>query len=206
MSELNISITNEREADALAVDGLEERAFGPGRFSRTAFRLREGNPHDKALSFVARVSTLVVGSIRLTGIRIGEQRALLLGPLTVDPAFHSKGIGRRLVEASLAAAIAKGHRLVILVGDEAYYGRMGFKRVPQGKIIMPGPVDPTRILVRELADGAMGTLEHPAFCQNRGSHSCANQIHCADRMEVGADDKTVFDGFAGAGDGSSCCG
>jgi predicted N-acetyltransferase YhbS len=158
MPDLNISITNEREADALAVDGLEERAFGPGRFSRTAFRLREGNPHDKTLSFVARVSTLVVGSIRLTAIRIGEQPALLLGPLTVDPAFRAKGIGRMLVEASLMAATAKGHHLVVLVGDEAYYGRMGFKRVPHGTIMMPGPVDPTRILVRELIEGAMGKV------------------------------------------------
>jgi predicted N-acetyltransferase YhbS len=158
MPELNISITNERETDALAVDGLEERAFGPGRFSRTAFRLREGNPHDKTLSFVARVSTLVVGSIRLTGIRIGEQRALLLGPLTVDPSFRARGIGRMLVEVSLTAAIAKGHQIVILVGDEAYYGRMGFKHVPQGKIMMPGPVDPRRILIRELVDGAINDI------------------------------------------------
>ena len=159
MTGLDIAISNECDADALAVDGLEIRAFGPGRFARTAFRLREGNTHDQQLSFVARVSTLVVGSIRLTPIRIGKHPGLLLGPLTVDPAFRAKGIGRMLIEASVKAATAKGHRHIILVGDEAYYSRMGFKRVPQGKITMPGPVDPARILALAL-DG--GTIENIA--------------------------------------------
>jgi predicted N-acetyltransferase YhbS len=158
MTGLNIVVSNECDADVLAVDGLEVRAFGPGRFSRTAFRLRENNPHDKELSFVARVITLVVGSIRLTGIRIGASPALLLGPLTVDPAFRAKGIARMLIEASVTAAKAKGHQLVILVGDEAYYGRAGFKSVPYGQLIMPGPVDPRRILALELVDGALNSI------------------------------------------------
>ncbi len=158
MAGLDIIIAPEREVEAPAIAVLEERAFGPGRFARTAFRLREKSPHDIQLSFTARISTLVVGSIRLTPIRIGDQPALLLGPLTVDPAFHSKGIGRMLMEASLTAATKAGHGLVLLVGDEAYYSRAGFKRLPHGKIIMPGPVDPTRVLVRELADGALENL------------------------------------------------
>lgn len=154
MAGLDIVIAPEREADEAAIKGLEERAFGPGRFSRTAYRLRESNTHDQALSFVARVSTLVVGSIRLTPIRIGEDPALLLGPLTVDPAFHSKGIGRMLMEASIAAAKAAGHRLVLLVGDEAYYARVGFRRADPRRIQMPGPADPARVLMLELAEGA----------------------------------------------------
>lgn len=155
MPGLDIVVSNERIADQPAIDLLEERAFGPGRYARTAFRLREGNPHALDLSLVARVSTLVVGSIRLTPIKIGQHPALLLGPLTVDPAFRSRGIGRMLIEASLQAATEKGHRLVLLVGDEPYYGRVGFRRVPAGTIVMPGPVDQSRVLVRELADGAL---------------------------------------------------
>jgi predicted N-acetyltransferase YhbS len=155
MAGLDIVIAQEREADEPAIHLLEERAFGPGRFARTAFRLREGNPHDRALSFVARVSTLVVGSIRLTRIRIGASPALLLGPLTVDPAFRSKGIGRMLIDASVAAAREQGHSLVLLVGDEAYYAKVGFKRASPQKILMPGPVDPARVLVLELVEGAM---------------------------------------------------
>ncbi len=165
MAGLEIIIAPERAADNAAIHLLEERAFGPGRFARTAYRLREGNPHDRALSFIARVSTLVVGSIRLTRIRIGEQPGLLLGPLTVDPAFRSKGIGRMLIDASLGAAKAQGDRLVLLVGDEAYYGRSGFKRVRPGQITMPGPVDPMRLLVCELTEGALAETAGKAMAQ-----------------------------------------
>jgi predicted N-acetyltransferase YhbS len=163
MPGLDIVIAPEREADTPAINLLEERAFGPGRFSRTAFRLREGNPHDRALSFIARVSTLVVGSIRLTRIHVGPHPALLLGPLTVDPAFRSRGIGKMLIDAALDAAQAQGHRLVLLVGDEAYYARSSFKRVPPGKIVMPGPVDPMRLLARELVEGALAETGGPAL-------------------------------------------
>jgi predicted N-acetyltransferase YhbS len=158
MAGLDIVITPERGADAPAIRELEERAFGPGRFARTAFRLREATAHDPALSFVARVSTLVVGSIRLTPIRIGERPALLLGPLTVDPAFRSRGVGRNLIEASLAAARAAGHQIVLLVGDLAYYERVGFARARPGALAMPGPVDPSRVLVLALAEGALDGL------------------------------------------------
>jgi predicted N-acetyltransferase YhbS len=158
MAGLDIVISAERPQDASAIQILEERAFGPGRYARSAYRLREGNTHDPALSFVARVSTLVVGSVRLSRIRIGQTSAVLLGPLIVDPAFHAKGIGRMLVEASVAAAQAAGHGVVLLVGDEPYYGRFGFRRLPPGRIAMPGPVDQMRVLALPLAEGAADAL------------------------------------------------
>jgi predicted N-acetyltransferase YhbS len=165
MAGLDIIIGNERQSDAQAIGLLEERAFGPGRYARTAFRLREGNPHDPALSFVARVSTLIVGSVRLSHIIVGDAPALLLGPLTVDPAFRSKGIGQMLIEAAIGEARTQGHGLVLLVGDEAYYKRVGFTRVALGRIALPGPVDPMRVLALELKEGAEAAL--------RGSVSAA---------------------------------
>jgi predicted N-acetyltransferase YhbS len=158
MTGLDIVISAERPQDADAVKVLEERAFGPGRFARSAYRLREGNPHDPALSFVARVSTLVVGSVRVSAIRIGQRPGLLLGPLTVDPAFRSKGIGRMLVEAAATAARGAGHAVMLLVGDEAYYGRLGFQRLRPGSVSLPGPVDPLRVLALPLRDGALEGL------------------------------------------------
>jgi predicted N-acetyltransferase YhbS len=158
MAGLDIVISPEHARDASAVQVLEERAFGPGRYTRSAYRLREGNPHDPALSFVARVSTLVVGSVRLSRIRIGNGPALLLGPLIVDPAFHSKGIGRMLIEEAVSASRMAGQRVVLLVGDEPYYGRFGFKRLPPGRVTMPGPVDPMRLLALALVDGALDGL------------------------------------------------
>ena len=151
---LSVVVLPETAAEAAAVERLSERAFGPGRFARTAYRIREHAAADPDLSFVARISTLLVGANRMTGIRCGVVPGLLLGPLTVDPAFRSRGIGAALVERSLAAAIAAGHGAVILVGDEAYYKRFGFARVPNGRFAMPGPVDPARLLLRELVPGA----------------------------------------------------
>jgi predicted N-acetyltransferase YhbS len=82
-------------------------------------------------------------------------RALMLGPLTVDPAFEGRGIGAALMVRSLEAARAGGHALVLLVGDEPYYARFGFRRVPAGQLAMPGPVDPARFLAHELVEGAL---------------------------------------------------
>jgi predicted N-acetyltransferase YhbS len=141
-------------ADAAQIEKLDERAFGPGRYARTAFRLREGVPPDLSLSFVARVGTLLIGANRMTGILVGETPALLLGPLTVEPAFRSQGVGEKVMKHSLDAARDAGHGIVLLVGDHDYYSRVGFQRVPRGKISMPGPVDPDRILYYELRPGA----------------------------------------------------
>jgi predicted N-acetyltransferase YhbS len=87
-------------------------------------------------------------------ICVGDTKALMLGPLTVEPPFRSRGVGRKLLDRALSDARAKGHRLVLLVGDEAYYSRVGFKSVPKGRVTMPGPVDYDRLLVVELVDGA----------------------------------------------------
>jgi predicted N-acetyltransferase YhbS len=154
MAELSLTLSPQTPADLPAIEKLDERAFGPGRFARSAYRLREGIDPDYALSFVARVGTLLVGANRMTPILCGESPALLLGPLTVDPPFRSSGIGEALVKKSLDAARAAGHKLVLLVGDMSYYGRMGFKPVPPGRLIFAGPVDPARLLYCELAEGA----------------------------------------------------
>jgi predicted N-acetyltransferase YhbS len=149
----------EQPDDGPGIERLYDRTFGPGRFARTAYRLREGNEHRRELSFTARIGTLLVGSVRLTPIRIGTTPALLLGPLTIEPPFRDRGIGRGMIEAALAAARKAGARLVLLVGDEPYYGRMGFARVARGRVRLPGPVDPDRILVAELATGAFEGVE-----------------------------------------------
>ncbi len=150
----DFSILPETPEDAVAIERLHERTFGPGRYAKSAYRLREGADHRLDLSFTARIGTLLVGSVRLSPIEIGGTKALVLGPLTVEPPFRERGIGYALIERALAAAKLAGHRLVVLVGDEPYYGKAGFKPVPKGRAVMPGPVDPARLLVCELVDGA----------------------------------------------------
>ncbi len=154
MNDLSLTILPESSDDALAIDRLNARTFGPGRFAKTAYRIREEVTHIPELSFTARVGTLLVGSVRLSPIAIGQAKALLLGPLTVEPPFRDRGIGQALMARALAVAKDKGHRLVVLVGDEPYYGKAGFRIVPKGQVTMDGPVDPARLLIAELIPGA----------------------------------------------------
>jgi len=154
MNDLSLTILPETVKDAQAVERLHERTFGPGRFVLSAYRLREHVDHLLDLSFTARIGTLLVGSVRQLPICVGDTPALLLGPLTVEPPFRKRGVGRALLDRALKAAKAKDHRLVFLIGDEAYYGRVGFKVVPKGRVAMPGPVDYNRLLVAELTDAA----------------------------------------------------
>src|ERR1700710_2584478 len=154
MSDLSLTILAETANDAQAIERLHERTFGPGRFVLSAYRLREHVDHRLDLSFPARIAPLLVGSVRQLPITIGDPPALLLGPLTVEPPFRGRGVGRALLDRALKEAKAKGHRLVLLVGDEAYYGRVGFKVIPKGQVKMPGPVDYKRLLVAELIEGA----------------------------------------------------
>nr|CAE29829.1 GCN5-related N-acetyltransferase [Rhodopseudomonas palustris CGA009] len=154
MSDLKLTILPESPNDAQAIERLHERTFGPGRFVLSAYRLREHVDHLPELSFTAWIGTLLVGSVRQLPILVGDTSALLLGPLTVEPPFRSRGVGRLLLDRAISDARAQGHKLIVLVGDEPYYSRVGFKRIAKGRVTMPGPVDAARLLVLELAEGA----------------------------------------------------
>lgn len=154
MPDPSFTIFAESANDAQAIERLHARTFGPGRYVLSAYRLREHIDHRLELSFTARIGTLLAGSVRQLPIRVGDVSALLLGPLTVEPPFRSLGIGRALLDRAIQEATARGHRLILLVGDEPYYARVGFVKIPTGSVTMPSPVDPERLLVRELVAGA----------------------------------------------------
>lgn len=141
------------------IEDINAEAFGPGRFTRAAYKIREGGPHERSLSFVALHGKAVIGSVRLTRIAVGEGRGLLLGPLAVRPAYKNLGIGRKLVHIAIDAARAAGHGVVVLVGDPPYYCPLGFRQTAPGQIDMPRPFDPLRLLACELVDGAASRLK-----------------------------------------------
>jgi predicted N-acetyltransferase YhbS len=144
--------------DSVEIRALHVRAFGPGRFARTAYRLREGTADFSPFCRVCRIDGRLVAAVRFTPILIGSgDRALLLGPLAVDPVFANQGYGRGLVGEALEAARGAGISLVLLVGDEPYYARLGFRRIPRGQITLPGPVAPERLLMVELVPGALAS-------------------------------------------------
>lgn len=162
-----VTYAQETPAYDAEIDDINEEAFGPGRFARAAYRIREGGPHDRTLSFVALDGNTVVASVRLSPIVVGAGPALLLGPLAVRPHWKNKGVGRALMRMAVEASRVAGHRLIILVGDEPYYGPFGFRRTPAGQIEMPGPVDPARLLACELVPHSLaqarGIVRHRAM-------------------------------------------
>lgn len=164
MQQLELTYAQEDSAHDIEIEAINAEAFGPGRFTRAAHFIREGGPHARELSFVALMGGIVVGSVRLTPVAVGHTPALLLGPLAVRPEWKKRGIGGTLMRMSLEAAKKAGHRLIILVGDEPYYGPLGFHMVTPDLIEMPAPVDPRRLLACELAEGALdgvsGLMRH----------------------------------------------
>jgi predicted N-acetyltransferase YhbS len=143
-------------ADLPLVSKLHAKVFGPGRFVRTAYRIREGTPRISPFCRAAFDGDRVIAAVRFTEITIGGKGgALLLGPLAVDPEYVNRGYGRALIGEGLAQAKEAGIKLVLLVGDEPYYGRFDFRPIPPGQLTLPGPVDPRRLLAVELAPGSM---------------------------------------------------
>lgn len=141
----------EREDDWWDVEALFDLAFAPGREALSSYRLRDGVPPVAELCLVARDDDgTLAGAIRYWPVRVGEAPALLLGPVAVHPTRQGEGLGAFLIEESLARAA--GWQRVILVGDEPYYRRVGFRRLDG--VVMPPPTNPDRVLGRALAAGA----------------------------------------------------
>ena len=149
-----------RPDDVPDIEALHDRVFGPGALTRTAYRIREGTPFASPFCRVALHDGVIIAAIRFTAITIGNRAgSLMLGPLAVDPDYANQGHGRRLVREGLDAARAAGVAIVVLVGDEAYYVRLGFVPVaPVGRIRLPGPVDLRRLLAAELKAGSLAAM------------------------------------------------
>lgn len=140
-------IALETPADAPLIEALHADAFGPGRYTRAAFRLREQGGHSAELSFVVRDGIAMRATIRMTPILIGETKAWLLGPLAVMPGFAGQGMGKALLRHVLELVTEP----VLLVGDPPYYGPFGFESISPKDVVMPGPVDPIRLLVAKMS-------------------------------------------------------
>jgi predicted N-acetyltransferase YhbS len=145
--------------DVPLISALHDRVFGPGRFARTAYRVREQKGPATEISAFCRLAMdgdRLVAAIRMSEISIGGNKgAALLGPLVVASEYAGQGFGRTLIREALETARTGNIKIVVLVGDEPYYGRFGFKRVAPGAITFPGPVNPARILAIELEEGAL---------------------------------------------------
>ena len=151
-------LEDQADSDLAAVEALLDSSFGIGRRTKTSYRLREGSSSIPGLSMLVRDAELgLSGTISFWPLCIGKAGtpALLLGPLAVHPQRQNLGIGLTLMREGLDRARALGHSLVVLVGDEPYYARVGFRKLPRGLLTLPGPFDPDRLLYCELVPGAL---------------------------------------------------
>jgi predicted N-acetyltransferase YhbS len=170
-------IRPERPEDADAIEALDNDGFGPGRYAKSAYRLREGVAPERDLGFVAVENGVAVGSVRFWPIAVGSDKALLLGPLAVRAAQRGRGIGVALMRHGIEKARTTDNVAVILIGDEGYYGRAGFQRIASGRVRFPGPVDARRILGLALKPDALENLsgdirrariDHPVCADGAG--------------------------------------
>ena len=149
------AIRSERTSDVVAREALLDASFGVNRQMRTCQRLRDGHSPAEGLALSALSQGRLVGTVRLWHVSAGGVPALVLGPLAVDPSCRKLGIGRALVQRALAAAKARGHGAVLLLGDAPYYTRFGFSALKTGELRLPGPFEPDRLLALELREGAL---------------------------------------------------
>jgi predicted N-acetyltransferase YhbS len=166
-----IELIQQQPADLAAIEALLDEAFGADRRHKISYRYRRGVAPLAELARVARDGGRVVGTIRYWPVLIGAagHSALLLGPVAVDPVARGQGLGGRLIESTLAEAVAAGHARVLLVGDLVYYHRFGFVPATGFGIAMPGERS-ERLLLRPLRpggfDGIAGELR-PASPSNQ---------------------------------------
>jgi predicted N-acetyltransferase YhbS len=148
-------IRSERASDVPAREALLDACFGANRHARTCQRLRDGRAPAEGLAFSAVRRGRLVGTIRLWHVSAGGVPALVLGPLAVDPSFRKLGVAAALTKHALAAARARGHSAVVLLGDAPYYARFGFSALKTGELSLPGPFKRDRLLGLELREGAL---------------------------------------------------
>src|SRR6185295_1711315 len=149
------AIRAERASDVAAREALLDACFGDDRHMRTCQRLRDGRAPAEGLSLSAVRQGRLVGSVRLWHVSAGGIPALMLGPLAVEASSRQLGVGAALMDHALAAAKARGHRAVILLGDAPYYVRFGFSAAGTGQLSLPGPFERDRLLGLELREGAL---------------------------------------------------
>jgi predicted N-acetyltransferase YhbS len=149
------AIRAERASDVVAREVLLDACFGENRHMRTCQRLRDGRMPAEGLALSAVARGRLVGTVRLWHVSVGGIPALVLGPLAVGNLYRKLGVGAALMDHALAAARARGHRAVLLLGDAPYYARFGFSAEKTGELMLPGAFERERLLGLELQDGAL---------------------------------------------------
>jgi predicted N-acetyltransferase YhbS len=155
-----IRLSEETAEDWWEVEALLDTCFAPGREALSSYRLRDGVQKIAELCMIVRDSDgTLAASIRYWPVRVMGKPVLLLGPVAVHPTRQGEGLGAILIEETLAEAVRLGWRRVLLVGDEPYYRRFGFRKLTG--VEMPPPTNPDRVLGLSLGGEAWEGVQGP---------------------------------------------
>ena len=158
MGEATATLIPLEAVDPAMVEEVLDRAFGPERHARTAYRIRAGMDWLPGLSLAALdANDMLVGTIQSWPIGLqtkqGQVPLVMVGPVAVVPERQGEGFGIGLMSAVIAEdawlAAGGGPALPqVLIGDAEYYGRWGFSAAMTGGWRCPGPFEQHRVLAR----------------------------------------------------------
>jgi predicted N-acetyltransferase YhbS len=143
------------DVDPALIEALLDRAFEPERHTRTAYKVREGLDWLPGLSFAALdEADMLAGTIQCWPVALTDSTGrahpmIMVGPVAVVPEQQTRGFGKALMTASLAALDPRAPLPQVMIGDPEYYGRFwGFSNEHTGGWTLPGPWEPRRLLAR----------------------------------------------------------
>jgi putative acetyltransferase len=147
---------------------VHEAAFGRPAEAKLVARLRlEARP---CVSLVAESAGRVIGHVFFSPVTIesdrGEPPAGGLAPVGVLPDEQGRGAGGALIRAGIEASRALGWRLLFVLGNPVYYGRLGFQLAAPHGLHYESHTFDAAFQVQELALGALagvrGFVRYPA--------------------------------------------
>ncbi len=167
---MGIVVRAETERDAVAVQLVNQAAFGGDQEVRLIRRLRDTDSVAPGLSLVAEENGRVVGHLVLSKARLeregGETLEILaLGPMSVVPSHSHRGIGSRLVRAAIEEARRQGYPAIVVTGYPDYYRRFGFEPAAGRGLSCNLDAPESAVLVLELREGVLaggGRIVYPS--------------------------------------------
>jgi putative acetyltransferase len=150
-----VEVRTEVREDREAVWDVVARAFGQSDEADLVDALRTDAAWIPGFSVVGVRSGRVVGSALLTRLPVGGAPAVALAPVAVAPQAQGSGVGSAMVRELLRRAAEAGERLVVVLGEPAYYNRFGF--VPAEKLGVEGPFPEAGPAFQALAFGDPGS-------------------------------------------------
>ena len=138
-----VRIRAESVADHEAIRRIVTAAFGRAAEAELIDAVRRSPGYVPAMALVAEHGGTIVGHVMVSHTTLralrGEHRVALLAPLAVAPDHQGRGVGAALVRAVAAVADERGEPILLLEGDPAYYGRLGFEAASNHGIALPLP-------------------------------------------------------------------